>query len=184
MRPVPLFSFLLLSCSLFFAPAHAKEAIWILIDTTNQSLEVKQGDKVLVVMNNIAIGRNGAGFKKKVGDDITPLGSYTIGWVNRKSPFHLFYGFDYPSVDNASEALLSGLLSKKSHTAIVRAHKKKQVPPQNTKIGGRIGIHGLGKANEDIHQVMNWTHGCIALTNEQIDQLDQWIGKGTLVKIK
>jgi len=169
---------------LSIAPAQAKDAIWLLIDTTKQSLEIKQGDKTLVVMDNIAIGRNGAGFKKKRGDDITPLGSYTIGWINRKSPFHLFYGFDYPSVDNASEALLSGLLSKKSHTAIVKAHKKKQVPPQNTKIGGRIGIHGLGKADEAIHQVMNWTHGCIALTNEQIDQLDEWISKGTVVKVK
>jgi len=80
--------------------------------------------------------------------------------------------------------LLSGLLSKKAHTSIVNAHKKDKVPPQNTAIGGRIGIHGLGKGDESIHKMMNWTHGCIALSNDQIDKLKQWINKGTLVKVK
>jgi murein L,D-transpeptidase YafK len=164
--------------------ALADDDIWLLIDTTRQQLEIKRGNKTLKVMSNVAIGRNGAGFKQRRGDDITPQGSYTISWINEKSPFYRFYGFNYPSVENANEALLSGLLSKKDHTMIIEAHKNKQIPPQNTRIGGQIGIHGLGTANEFIHQYMNWTHGCIALTNEQIDELDRWIGKGTRVKIK
>ena len=155
-----------------------------MIDTKKSVLEVKKGNNTLLVMNNIAIGRNGAGFKQRVGDDITPIGTYRIGWINNKSPFHQFYGFNYPSVENANEALLSGLLSKEKHTAIINAHKKQQTPPQNTTIGGNIGIHGLGSANESIHQMMNWTHGCIALTNEQVKVLGRWIKKGTRVEIK
>lgn len=184
MRLTLLNSFLLLAFAFYFTAVHAVEPVWLLVDTSKLTLEVKQGNKVLATMKNIAIGQKGAGFKKHIGDDITPKGEYKIGWINNKSRFYKFYGFNYPSVDNANEALLSGLLSKRSHTRIVKAHSKKQVPPQNTKIGGQIGIHGLGEADKAIHKIMNWTHGCIALSNEQVDQLEQWIKKGTVVKIK
>jgi murein L,D-transpeptidase YafK len=184
MRPTLLLNFLLLFYVLFLVPVQAASAVWILIDTTKLSLEVKKGNKTLVVMNDISIGRNGAGFKQKKGDDITPLGAYKIGWINNKSSFHKFYGFNYPSIKNASRAVLTGLLTDKSYNKIITAHRKKRTPPQNTEIGGRIGIHGLGTADKKIHEMMNWTHGCIALTNKQIDQLGRWISKGTVVKVK
>lgn len=184
MKQILLSSFFLLNYTLFFVPVHASEAIWVLVDTTKLSLEVKQGDRTLAVMDDIAIGRNGAGFKTHRGDDVTPLGSYKIGWINNNSRFHKFYGFDYPSVDNASEAFLNGLLSKKSYNTVIEAHIKNQTPSQNTAIGGQIGIHGLGVADKTIHKMLNWTHGCIALTDKQIDQLEKWIGKGTVVKVK
>jgi murein L,D-transpeptidase YafK len=184
MRQTLLFCFLLLNFTFLSLSVWADDEVWILIDINKLQLEVKKGNKTIAVMENVAIGRGGAGLKKRVGDDITPIGTYRIGWINNKSSFYRFYGFDYPSVANANEALLSGLLSKKAHTSIVNAHKKDKVPPQNTAIGGRIGIHGLGKGDESIHKMMNWTHGCIALSNDQIDKLKQWINKGTLVKVK
>jgi len=184
MRQSLLNIFLLLIITLHFASVQASDQVWLLVDTSKLTLEVKQENKTLVTMNNIAIGQKGAGFKKHTGDDVTPKGEYKIGWINNKSRFYKFYGFNYPSVENANEALLSGLLSKSAHTSIVKAHKKKKVPPQNTKIGGQIGIHGLGEADENIHKIMNWTHGCIALSNEQVDQLERWIKKGTVVKVK
>ena len=183
MKQILLFSFLLLFYS-FTASLQAEDEVWILIDTKKAQLEIKKGNITIKVMENIAIGRNGAGFKHRVGDDVTPLGTFRIGWINKKSPFYRFYGFDYPSPEIADEALLSGLLSKKSHTRIINAHKKDKVPPQNTKIGGQIGIHGLGNADPFIHQTMNWTHGCIAITNEQVDKLERWIKKGIKVKVK
>ena len=184
MRQKLLFGFFLLNFTFLSLSVWADDEVWVLIDIKKMQLEVKKGNKTIAVMENIAIGRGGAGFKKRIGDDVTPLGTYRIGWVNKKSPFHRFYGFDYPSIANANEALLSGLLSKKAHTAIINAHEQDKVPPQNTAIGGRIGIHGLGNADEFIHKTMNWTHGCIALSNEQVDKLERWIGKGTLVKVK
>jgi murein L,D-transpeptidase YafK len=181
-RLTPLSIFLI---HLFFSGYnYADEAIWILIDTHRLQLEVKKGNKTLTVMENIAIGRSGAGFKHRVGDDVTPIGSYKIAWVNKKSPFHLFYGFNYPSTKNADQALSAGLLDKKAHSAIIDAHNSNKTPPQHTKIGGRIGIHGLGNADESIHKTMNWTHGCVALTNEQIDRLEPWITENMRVKIK
>ncbi len=162
----------------------ADEDIWLLVDTRKLLLEVKHGNKTVKKFENISIGRNGAGFKSRIGDDITPLGKYRIGWINKKSPYYRFYGFSYPSVENATRALRQGLIDRKTYNRIVNSHLHHEVPPQNTSLGGQIGIHGLGRADEHIHRMMNWTHGCIALTNEQIDQLNQWVGKGTWVKVK
>lgn len=162
----------------------ANSEVWLLVDTKELTLKVIKGNETINVMKNISIGRNGAGFKTKIGDDVTPLGLYRIGWINFESPFYRFYGFNYPSVRNANKGLMSGLINEGSHSAIINAHRKNKTPPQNTPMGGRIGIHGLGRGDEKIHKMMNWTHGCIALTNEQIDQLGQWIDKGMWVKVK
>ncbi len=184
MRQNLLSHFLLLNLLLFSLPGFSAEDVWLLVDTKKLTLEVKQNNKTLLLLKNIAIGQNGAGLKKRIGDDVTPLGEYKISWVNHKSRYKTFYGFNYPSVNNAHEALLRGLISKRSHSAIIKAHNNNKVPPQNTKIGGQLGIHGLGEADVAIHKLMNWTQGCIAINNEQLKQLAPWIGKGTRVKVK
>jgi L,D-peptidoglycan transpeptidase YkuD (ErfK/YbiS/YcfS/YnhG family) len=51
-------------------------------------------------------------------------------------------------------------------------------------LGGSIGIHGVGAGNRRIHEDFNWTEGCVALTNEQIDDLDRYIHIGTRVVIR
>ncbi len=184
MQRIPLLVLIIIIQLLFLAQLKANEAIWLYIDIEKLQLEVKQGNKTLAVMENIAIGRSGAGFKQHIVDDVTPIGTYKIGWINKNSPFYRFYGFNYPSVKNAEQALSAGLLSQQAYTSIIKAHKKDETPPQHTSIGGRIGIHGLGNADETIHKMMNWTHGCIALSNEQIDRLEPWIRENMLVKIK
>lgn len=162
----------------------ADSDVWLLVDTQKLSMEVKKGDKTLAVLENIAIGRSGAGEKSHRGDDVTPLGNYRIGWINSKSSFRKFFGLTYPNIENADNALKQGKIGLDTYEAIARAHSSGQVPPQDTDLGGQIGIHGLGSANLSVHRSMNWTHGCIALTNDQIDQLSQWVEKGTLVTVK
>ncbi len=184
MNRIPLFVFLCLAPVFLLECPKAEENIWLSIDTQKLQLEIKQGNKTLAVMKNIAIGRNGAGFKQSVGDDITPLGDYKITWVNVNSLFHRFYGFNYPSEKNADQALSAGLLDQQAHAAIIAAHRQHKTPPHSTPLGGRIGIHGLGNADERIHNLVNWTHGCIALTNAQIDRLAPWITDNMRVKIK
>ena len=184
MKKVRIAQTLIMSFIFLSIPLQAGEPVWLLVDTQALNIEVKKGFKTLAIMNNISIGRNGAGVKQQLGDDITPVGTYKIGWVNNKSKFHKFYGFDYPSIDNANYGLKKGYLSNDSYDSIIKAHKLNKVPPQNTPIGGVIGIHGLGIASEKIHNLFNWTHGCIALTNRQIDKLSQWMNKGMLVTIK
>lgn len=164
--------------------SQAKEDVWLLVDTQALTLEIKKGNKTLEKMENIAIGRNGAGFKSHRGDDITPLGLYRIGWVNSQSSYHRFFGLAYPSVDNAYEAIQKGLIKPEVFDAIVGAHQQNKVPPQSTPLGGQVGIHGLGKGDEKVHKTMNWTHGCIALTNRQIDRLSRWLNEKAIVLIK
>ena len=176
--------FFFIAFLLYSVSAYTQDDIWLQIDTKKLELEVKLADVTLVKYSNIAIGRNGSGFKRKRGDDITPIGKYRISWINRKSRYHLFFGFNYPSVENVQQALNKGLVDRKTYSKVIRAHNNDQVPPQNTPLGGLIGIHGLGRGDINIHKTMNWTHGCIALTNEQINNLDKLIKKDTIVIVK
>lgn len=176
--------YLLLCCFCFSLAVSANDDIWLLVDTTALKIEVKRGEKTLDTISDIAIGRAGAGFKTHRGDNVTPYGDYRIGWVGERSSFRRFYGLTYPSIEDAELALQKGLIDQKTHDRIIDAHRYHQVPPQNTPLGGQIGIHGLGRADLKIHKSMNWTHGCIAMTNSQIDHLSHWLGTGTLVKIK
>ena len=158
--------------------------IWLLVDTKAHQIEVKQGEQTIETVKGIAIGRRGAGLKRQRGDDITPYGNYRIGWVGQRSNFHKFFGLTYPSVQDAEIALKRGIISERNYYDIVAAHRLNLVPPQNTPLGGKIGIHGLGAGDEKVHQIFDWTHGCIALTNQQIDHLSQWVNTGTVVKIR
>ncbi len=176
--------YLLLCCSFFSFAVIADDDVWLLVDTKALTIEVKKGQQTLETLNDIAIGRGGAGFKSHKGDNVTPFGSYRIGWVGEQSNFRKFFGLTYPSAEDAQKALQQGVINQMAYNSIITAHRSNQVPPQNTPLGGRIGIHGLGRADEKIHKSMNWTHGCIALTNGQIDHLSHWLDKGTVVKIK
>ncbi|TAN65915.1 MAG: murein L,D-transpeptidase [Methylobacter sp.] len=176
--------YLLLCCSFFSFAVIADDDVWLLVDTKALTIEVKKGQQTLETLNDIAIGRGGAGFKSHRGDNVTPFGSYRIGWVGEKSSFRKFFGLTYPSTEDAQKALEQGVINQVAYNSIVNAHRSNQIPPQDTPLGGRIGIHGLGRADEKIHKSMNWTHGCIALTNGQIDHLSQWLDKGMVVKIK
>ena len=176
--------YLLLCCSFFSLAVIADDDVWLLVDTKALTIEVKKGQQTLETINDIAIGQGGAGFKSHRGDNVTPFGSYRIGWVGEQSNFRKFFGLTYPSAEDAQKALEQGVINQVAYNSIITAHRAHQVPPQNTPLGGRIGIHGLGRADEKIHKSMNWTHGCIALTNGQIDHLSHWLDKGTVVKIK
>jgi murein L,D-transpeptidase YafK len=173
-----------LLASLFASPSRADDDVWILVDTEKLNMEIKKGEKTIAVLSNIAIGRNGAGVKNQRGDDITPLGNFRIGWINHHSAFRKFFGLTYPDISHADQALKNGMIDQDTYEHIARAQISGDVPPQDTDLGGQIGIHGLGAGSLYIHKSTNWTHGCIALTNDQIDQLSQWVEKGTLVTVK
>lgn len=158
--------------------------VWLLIDTQTRNLEVKKGDETIDVLEHVVIGRKGAGTKEHRGDDITPLGNYRIGWINEKSSFRKFFGLTYPNPEQAEKALQDGKIDPDTYHAIRSAHSSGSIPPQNTVLGGQIGIHGLGSGSLSVHEVFDWTHGCIALTNDQIDRLSQYVEKGTLVTVK
>jgi murein L,D-transpeptidase YafK len=184
-RTVPFPAALFFGCFLLLAGYSAMAGdIWILVDTRTSTLSVMEGDRVKVVFEDIAIGRYGKTYFKRRGDNKTPLGRFTITWTKPNTRYHRFLGLDYPDLDAASRALQDGRIEEEQWQAIRRAAAAGQTPPQDTPLGGYIGIHGLGAGDPEVHRQYNWTNGCVALTNEQIDRLVKWVKIGTPVEIR
>jgi hypothetical protein len=158
--------------------------VWLRVDTRDATLTVMKDDKPQEVFRDIAIGRYGKTYFKKRGDHKTPLGRFTIAWIPRKSQYHRFLGLNYPDLERADHALVDGDITEAQWQSIRRASKARLRPPQDTPLGGFIGIHGTGDGDLAIHHQYNWTSGCIALTNEQIDRLATWVQVGTPVEIR
>ena len=158
---------------------------WILVDTQALTLTVLSAENhVLVRFHNISIGSGGAAESHRRGDETTPRGIFHVTWVDRHSRFNTFYGLNYPSAHIARLAYFEGNISGAEFDAIMHALRHHRTPPQNTPLGGQLGIHGLGRGDSGIQQAVNWTDGCVALTNKQIRQLSRWIHVGTRVDIR
>lgn len=143
-----------------------------------------QRGKVSLVFNNIAWGAAGVREKHRRGDDVTPRGAYKVAWIRRQSKFLHFIGLNYPSLADAQRALTDGRIDRQTFERIRLAHSRGEVPPQDTPLGGFIGIHGVGKGSLAIHRVANWTGGCVAVENGQIQRLTGIVRIGTVVEIR
>jgi len=158
---------------------------WILVDTKALTLRVYSAEnRILAHFDNISIGSGGAAETHRRGDETTPRGTFHVSWIDRHGRYGTFYGFDYPSGPIARRAYAEGVISRTELDAILQALRHRRTPPQNTALGGRLGIHGLGSGDLRIHQAVNWTDGCIALTNEEIRKLSRWVGLGTRVVVR
>lgn len=131
---------------------------------------VIKNEKLLLLLRNgeilksykVSIGRN-PGRRVRRGDNRTPEGLYVIDRRNPKSGFYKALHISYP---NASD---------------VRIARKLGVSP-----GGEVLIHGLPEGFEDLgasHADRNWTRGCIADSNEEMDEIWQLVADGTPVNI-
>lgn len=169
---------------LLISSVSGQDIIRILIDTKALTLKVMQDDQEMVTFSDIAIGRYGADMNRQRGDNKTPLGHFTIDWITDDTPYYRFFGFRYPSREYAERAFKAGYLDKKTWNRIRWALATGRLPPQDTILGGYLGIHGIGNGDKKIHEQYNWTNGCVALTNEQIDRLTDWIKVGTPVEIR
>ncbi len=112
----------------------------------------------------IALGRSLMGAKIKQGDRRTPEGFYTIDGRNPESKYHLSLHISYP---NARDIEIAGLL---------KVH-----------VGYGIALHGVSEDYEwmgRFHTALNWTDGCIAVTNEEIEEIWQLVPDGTEIQIK
>jgi murein L,D-transpeptidase YafK len=185
---LPLLLALFLSLQVVSAPSSAADAtadeVWLLVDTENLSISVMRGKALLYKYDNIAIGSNGPSVARRVSDQTTPLGEFRISGINPRSRFHLFMAIDYPTMEHARSALADGRISPDEYMAVSNAWLGGEPPPQDTRLGGYLGIHGVGDGNTGIHGLVNWTDGCIAVTNEQMDELASWVGVGTRVSVR
>lgn len=175
---------LVLWCALLLAPALPAAETWILVDTEQRTLQLWDGESLVRTWENIAIGSGGAARSRQVGDQTTPLGTFRIAGVRKETRYHRFFALNYPALDDALRAYGDGRISEAELAAIRRAHEQGLEPPSSTPIGGNIGIHGLGAGDPRIHEDFNWTDGCIALTNDQVDELAQWVRPRMTVVIR
>ena len=139
---------------------------------TFDSLVVKKSKRQLLVFSehqliktyDVALGGNPVGDKKYEGDKRTPEGLYVINDKNANSGFHKNLGLSYPNKQDLEEAKAIGL------------------PP-----GGDIKIHGLRNGLAligKLHRLTDWTNGCIALTNDEMDELYAHTPIGTPIRIE
>lgn len=135
----------------------------ILIDKLAHSCVVYQNGKVLRSYE-AELGMNWMGDKQRRGDKATPEGVYRIT-QKKDSSRTKFY-----------KALLINFPNQEDLARVAKA-KKQGILPKKTDIGGMIEIHGLGGKGVD------WTDGCIALRNEDMDSLFRLVGAGTPVVI-
>ena len=112
---------------------------------------------------HVALGRGSAGAKQVVGDNRTPEGKYIIDEKKASTKFHKALHISYPNPEDKARALKLG-----------------KSP------GGDIEIHGLPTALAWVasaQHVVDWTAGCIALSNTEIDELWKMVSVGTPVEI-
>lgn len=135
----------------------------ILILKKDHVLELLKDGKVIRIYK-VALGRGGLAPKEREGDKRTPEGHYIIDSRNADSRFYKALHVSYPSADDRARAAKLG------------------VPP-----GGAIMIHGLPNGLAWIgsaHRLYDWTQGCIALTDSEMDEVWNLVPVGTPVEIR
>jgi len=148
----------------------------ILVKKAERKLFLYSGDK-LVLTYHIGLGLSPVGDKVRQGDRRTPEGDFYIFTKNDKSAFYLSLGLSYPNVAHAKRGLRDNLITKEQYDTIIQALDAGKAPPQNTRLGGDIYIHGNGARSD-------WTWGCVALEDEDIRELFNAVAVGTPVTIK
>jgi murein L,D-transpeptidase YafK len=135
----------------------------VLILKSARKLQLLSADKV-VKEYLVALGNSPRGAKERQGDGKTPEGTYVIDYRNKNSQFHRSLHVSYPNAADKARA------------------RKLGVSP-----GGDIFIHGLMNGYGWIgaaHRNKDWTLGCIAVTNEEIEEIWKLVADGTLVEIR
>ncbi|MCE5312347.1 MAG: L,D-transpeptidase family protein [Nitrospiraceae bacterium] len=112
----------------------------------------------------ISLGKKPEGHKQIEGDQRTPEGMYTLDYRKPDSKFYKAIHISYPNEDDMRSARSNG-----------------RSP------GGQIMIHGLPKGYADVdkvHRIYDWTDGCIAVTNGEMDEIWELVADGTPIDIQ
>lgn len=158
----------------------------ILVDKSSYTLTLYSGSTPLKAYR-VAFGEGGLGDKEKAGDRKTPNGNFYITERSVLNPPDQYLGtrwfrLSYPNIEDAQRGLNSGLIDQATYDQIVRAINNGQTPPQNTALGGGIGIHGGSNWKDNWGD--NWTWGCVGLTNSDVNEIFDYIPVGTKVVIQ
>lgn len=135
----------------------------IVVEKARHTLTLYQGDEALRSYP-VSLGRGGLAPKTREGDGRTPEGLYRIIGRNPKSAYHLSLHISYPDARD------------------IEAARARGEPP-----GGDITIHGLPNGRAKVgewHRTIDWTAGCIAVTNTEIEEIWRVVPNGTPIEIR
>ncbi|HUH85599.1 MAG TPA: L,D-transpeptidase family protein [Stellaceae bacterium] len=162
-----LFAFLILTAAALASAAAPAEpplkADRIVVEKSRHLLTLFSGGRVLR-RYRVALGAGGLGPKRRQGDARVPEGHYVIDWRNPNSAYHLALHISYP---NAAD--------------VVAAAARGEKP------GGDIMIHGLPNGFGivgGLHRRLDWTAGCIAVTDAAIEEIWRDVADGTPIEIR
>ena len=134
----------------------------VFVDKSERRLQLLSGGQV-IKSYPVALGGNPIGHKERQGDQRTPVGSYTLDYKNEHSKFYRSIHISYPNAADKARAKALGVNA-----------------------GGDIMIHGqkngVGKAAK-IMQKSDWTEGCIAVTDAEMDEIMSAVKIGTAIEI-
>lgn len=163
MRALALLPLVLLTgCGAKKAPL-TEHADRVLIEKSKHTMTLYQGTRVLRTYR-VSIGHGDGGPKRREGDHQTPEGLYTIDAQNPHSDYYRALHVSYPNADDRARAAAAG------------------VPP-----GGDIMIHGIKNGFGwlgPLHRKKDWTEGCIAVTDAEMDEVWKLVPVGTPVEIR
>jgi murein L,D-transpeptidase YafK len=141
--------------------AKGTEADRILVDKSERLITLYKGDSEIARYTDIKLGDAPVGHKRFEGDEKTPEGEYFINGRNPQSSYHLSLRISYPNAADRAYAKSKGKLP-----------------------GGDIFIHGQPNMSPIKCLSRDWTDGCIAVSNAEIEQLWKLVPDGTKIIIR
>ncbi|MEA4999412.1 MAG: L,D-transpeptidase family protein [Candidatus Limiplasma sp.] len=135
----------------------------VVIEKSLRQLTLWDGEQALL-RTRVALGRNPVGGKQREGDLRTPEGLYQICLAKEQGKYGKSLGLNYPNAEDAHRGFQSGQIDQTTLQAVVDAVAAGRRPPWGTPLGGEVYLHA-GDVQAD------WTAGCIALAQEDMDVL-------------
>ena len=157
----------------------ARDGFKLVINKGARQLEVRSlsQEGELLRRYRAGLGFSPEGDKQKQGDGKTPEGTFTVTGHVPWSSFYKAFLISYPMPEDADRGLATGLITKAEADRIKAAHRPGAPPPHDTALGGLIEIHG-GCGSAD------WTLGCVAICDDEIDELWKLVAVGTVVEVR
>ena len=135
----------------------------VVVLKSERRLQLYRGETLLREYR-VSLGFNPVGTKEIEGDGKTPEGSYVIDKRNSKSQYHLSLHISYPTAEQVTKAKVKGV----NPGGLIMIH------------GIRNGLGAIGR----LHLLTDWTAGCVAVTNEDIEEIWRVVPNGTPIEIK
>jgi hypothetical protein len=165
-----IFSASILSVSNALPAGAAAERI-LVIDKAGQNVVLFTGGKRIAEFP-ATFGIDPVSDKYRVLDYATPEGGYFIAYKKMKTRFHRTLGLSYPNLVDAEKGLAGGVISSGEYRRIYSAVRRSRPAPHDTGLGGGIAIHGGGVFRYFAEsRERDWTEGCIALNDNDIETL-------------